>query len=71
MNDHSTYHVAASLSPAGASELKRLNHGLRINEPLGHDRAAIAHLIELKLACANGMAVRITELGYEVLQLVP
>jgi hypothetical protein len=36
-----------------------------------HDRAAIARLIELKPAPANGMALRITELGYEVLSCLP
>jgi len=59
--------TAATLSDADVRELKRLDYGLRTNEPLGHDRAALARLIEFKLAFANGMAVRITELGYEVL----
>jgi hypothetical protein len=60
-----------NLSDADVRELKRLDYGLRTNEPFGHDRAAIARLIELKLASANGMAVRITERGYEVLSRLP
>jgi hypothetical protein len=44
---------------------------LRTNEPLGHDKTAIAHLIEQKLAYSSGIAVRITPLGYEVLKIVP
>lgn len=60
--------IAYSLAPADVTELKQLDRGLRTNEALAHDRAAVAHLIELQLARSSGMAVRITELGYEVLR---
>ena len=59
--------IAYSLAPADVTELKQLDRGLRTNESLAHDRAAVAHLIKLQLAWSSGMAVRITELGYEVL----
>jgi hypothetical protein len=63
--------IAQLISDTDAREQKLLDRGLRTNETLGHDRNTIAHLIELELVYANGMAVRVTDLGYEVLKLVP
>jgi hypothetical protein len=63
--------VAQLMTNADAMELKLLDRGLRTNEPLSHDRTAIAHLIELKLAYSSGIAVRITPLGYEMLKRIP
>lgn len=71
MNALNPFHVARTLSRADADELKRLDRGLRTNEPIGHDRNAVGQLIELQLARANGIAVRITDLGYQVLQHLP
>jgi hypothetical protein len=68
MNALNPFDIARTLSHADEDELKRLDYGLRTNKPIGHDRGAVAHLIELQLARADGMAVRITDLGYQVLQ---
>jgi len=62
------HQIANCLSNRDASELKLVDWCLRTNEACGHDREAVAHLIAMELARANGMAVRITELGYEVLR---
>lgn len=66
MNHVSAQRIAQLMSTADARELKLLDRGLRTNEPFGHDRSALAHLIKMELACPNGMAVRITDLGSRI-----
>jgi hypothetical protein len=70
MEKPDAYYIAARLSDRDAKELKLLDRGLRTNEPLAHDRAAVADLIELELARSSGIAVRITEIGYQVLRFL-
>jgi hypothetical protein len=69
--DTNAHRIAKLISDADARERKLLDRGLRTNEPLSHDKAAIKDLIESEFAYSSGMAVRITSLGYEVLALSP
>lgn len=48
-------------------QLKLIKRGLRTNELLPHDRVAIASLIEKGLLRPDGMAVRFTSEGEELL----
>jgi hypothetical protein len=62
--------MARNLARADVDAHKRLVYGLRSNARVRHDPAAVAHLIELELARSAGMAVRITDLGYQVLAVI-
>jgi hypothetical protein len=70
MENSNPAQIAVTLSRDDAKELRLLDRGLRTNEPLSHDGAAIAHLIKLALARSSRVAVRITDLGYQVLRFL-
>lgn len=60
--------IARELSDEDSEQLKLLHRGLQTNERLPHKREPVARLIGYGLARPEGMSVRITALGYEVLE---
>ena len=63
--------IVADLMPEDMQALWHLDYGLRTNQAIVHQRAALKRLIVADVAMSSGMDVRITPLDCDVLRLRP